>query len=260
MIGNNFINLHSGRGSIMSGNRRLFWGIVDKIGALIDSGRYSPGSRLPPERELAETFNVSRPTVREAIIALEVQEKVEVKTGSGVYVLKPVNQLGSDKLINAFEVTQARALIEGEVAAIAATTITEDELARLKQTLVDMENHHAIAAADKEFHHIIVTATRNNAMILSVANLWKLRSSTPEIIKDYDSVCSKDNSQTLAEHKAIYQALKSGDASQARTAMHSHFNRLINALFEAVELRALEEIQRKNSEKRGLYSIPNTAN
>ena len=48
--------------------------------------------------------------------------------------------------------------------------------------------------------------------------------------------------------------------SQARTAMHSHFNRLINALFEAVELRALEEIQRKNSEKRGLYSIPNTAN
>ena len=54
----------------MSSNRRLFWSIVDKIEALIDSGLYSPGSRLPPERELAETFNVSRPTVREAIIAL----------------------------------------------------------------------------------------------------------------------------------------------------------------------------------------------
>lgn len=244
----------------MGSNRRLFWSIVDKIEALIDSETYSPGSRLPPERELAETFNVSRPTVREAIIALEVREKVEVKTGSGVYVLKPVNQLSDKKEINAFEVTQARALIEGEVAAVAATKITENELARLYQTLVDMENNNEIAKADKEFHHIIANATRNSAMMLSVENLWKLRSSTPEIIEDYDSVCSKDNSKTLAEHKAIYQALKSGDAQQARSAMHGHFNRLINALFEAIESRALEEIKRKNSETRGLYSIPNSIN
>ena len=238
------------------GNRRLFWSIVEKIEASINSGVYSPGSRLPPERELAETFDISRPTVREAIIALEVRKKVEVKTGSGVYVLKSVNQPSIQEKVNAFEVTQARALIEGEVAAIAATTITEDELDSLHQTLVDMENDHYTEAADKEFHRIIAHATRNNAMILSVTNLWKLRSSTPEIIKDYDSVCSKDNSKTLAEHKAIYQALKSGDATQARSAMHSHFNRLINALFDAIESRALEEIQRKNSEKRDLYSIP----
>ena len=244
----------------MSSNRRLFWSIVDKIEALIDSGVYSPGSRLPPERELAETFNVSRPTIREAIIALEVREKIEVKTGSGIYVLKQVNQLGLHKEVNAFEVTQARALIEGEVAAIAATTITEDELISLHQTLVDMENSQFIAAADKKFHQIIANATRNSAMILSAENLWKLRSSTPEIIKDYDSVCSKDNSKTLAEHTAIYQALKSGDATQARLAMHSHFNRLINALFDAVESRALEEIKQRNSEKRGLYSIPNSTN
>jgi len=240
------------------GNRRLFWSIVEKIEASIDSGVYSPGSRLPPERELAEMFNISRPTVREAIIALEVRKKVEVKTGSGVYVLKTVNQASMQEKVNAFEVTQARALIEGEVAAIAATTITEEELASLHQTLVDMENGQYIEAADKAFHQIIARATRNNAMILSAENLWKLRSSTPEIIKDYDSVCSKDNSKTLAEHKAIYQALKSGDATLARSAMHSHFNRLINALFDAIESRALEEIKRKNSEKRGLYSIPNS--
>ena len=242
-------------GAIM-GSRRLFWSIVEKIEASINSGVYSPGSRLPPERELAETFNISRPTVREAIIALEVRNMVEVKTGSGVYVSKSVNQPSLQEKVNAFEVTQARALIEGEVAAIAATTINEEELARLYQTLVDMENSQFIAAADKEFHQIIANSTRNNAMILSVENLWKLRSSTPEIIEDYDSVCSKDNSKTLSEHRAIYQALKSGDATQARNAMHSHFNRLINALFDAVESRALEEIKRKNDEKRGLYSIP----
>ncbi len=243
----------------MSSNRRLFWSIVEKIEASINSGVYSPGSRLPPERELAENFNISRPTVREAIIALEVRKKVEVKTGSGVYVLKPVNQLGLQNKVNAFEVTQARALIEGEVAAIAATTITESELSRLHQTLVDMESGEYIEAADKEFHQIIVNSTRNNAMILSVENLWKLRSSTPEVIKDYNSVCSKDNSKTLAEHKAIYEALKSGDATQARKAMHCHFNRLINALFDAVESKALAEITRKNNEQRGLYSIPNAA-
>lgn len=242
------------------GNRRLFWSIVEKIEASINSGVYSPGSRLPPERELAEIFNISRPTVREAIIALEVRNKIEVKTGSGVYVSKSVNQPALQEKVNALEVTQARALIEGEVAAIAATTITEDELVRLHQTLVDMENSQLIADADKEFHQIIAHATRNNAMILTVENLWKLRSSTPEIIADYDSVCSEDISKTLAEHTAIYQALKSRDATQARIAMHSHFNRLINSLFDALESRALEEIKRKNSEKRGLYSIPTIAN
>ena len=240
-------------------NRRLFWSIVDKIEASINSGMYSPGSRLPPERELAEMFSISRPTVREAIIALEVRKKVEVKTGSGVYVLKLVDQPSLKEKVNAFEVTQARALIEGEIAAIAATTITEDELTRLHQTLIDMENSNFIAAADKEFHQIIARSTRNNAMVLSAENLWKLRSSTPEIINDYDSVCSKDNSKTLAEHTAIYQALKSGDATQARNAMHAHFNRLINALFDAIETRALEEIKLKNSQKRGLYSIPNSS-
>ena len=122
-----------------------------------------------------------------------------------------------------------------------------------------MENGKRIAEADEEFHHIIVNATRNSAMILSVENLWQLRSSTAEIIKDYDSVCSKDNSKTIDEHRAIYQALKSGDAAQARNTMHSHFNRLINALFDAAESRALEEIKRTNDEKRGLYSIPDTS-
>lgn len=238
-------------------NQRLFWRIVEKIETSINSGVFSAGSRLPPERELAEMYSVSRPTIREAIIALEVRGKVEVKTGSGVYVLENSNAGKINERINAFEVTQARALIEGEVAAIAATTITPEELEQLHQTLVDMKNDENIAEADEKFHKIIVNATRNAAMILSVENLWDLRSSTPAIVKDYDSVCSKDNSKTIAEHNAIYQALKSGDAPKARQAMHCHFNRLINALFDAVESKALEEIKRKNSEKRGLYSIPN---
>jgi len=235
--------------------KRLFWSIVELIEVSIDSGNFPVGSRLPPERELATQYNVSRPTIREAIIALEVRGKVEVKTSSGVYVLASGQSGKSAQKINAFEVTQARALVEGEVAALSATSISEDELNNLNQTLVDMEEGRNVEAADRAFHKIIANSTRNEAMISIVENLWDMRTSSKEVINDYDSVCSEDNAKTISEHKAIYKALKSGDATKARQAMHKHFDRLINTLFDAEEARALEEIKRKSSEKRDLYSI-----
>jgi len=238
-------------------SRRMFWRIVDEIEALIDNGDFAPGSRLPPERELAEKFDVSRPTIREAIIALEVREKVEVKTGSGVYVLEGALKGAKQPAVNAFELTQARALVEGEVAALAAVSITDDELARLHNTLVMMQEQGDTEEADRLFHSIIAGATRNGAMILSVSQLWSLRESTAAIIDDYASVCSQDSHLTLKEHTAIYNALKARNPAEARVAMHNHFNRLINTLFDATEARALEEIRRKNNEKRGLYSITN---
>ncbi|MCQ8878587.1 FadR family transcriptional regulator [Pseudoalteromonas shioyasakiensis] len=237
------------------GNRRLFWRIVDKVESLINVGEFSAGSRLPPERELAEMFDVSRPTIREAIIALEVRGKVEVKTGSGVYVVDTPEPAFKSRDISAFELTQARALIEGEIAALAAQTITEDELEQLHQTLVDMAEGRYVEKADQEFHEIISRATRNKALEYAVANLWELRLTNPQIVADYKSVCTNNDACVMDEHTAIYQALLNHDANAARTAMHKHFNRLINALFDAVEARALEEIKRKNSEKRGLYSL-----
>ncbi|MCK8105784.1 FadR family transcriptional regulator [Pseudoalteromonas sp. 2CM41L] len=237
------------------GNRRLFWRIVDKVEALINQGEFSAGSRLPPERELADMFDVSRPTIREAIIALEVRGRVEVKTGSGVYVIEQQETSVKTKEISAFELTQARALIEGEIAALAAQSITDEELAQLKQTLIAMEKGLYVEQADREFHEIIARATRNKALEYAVANLWDLRLNNSQIVADYGSVCKNNNDCVMDEHTAIYNALQTHDASAARTAMHKHFNRLINALFDAVEARALEEIKRKNDEKRGLYSL-----
>jgi len=239
-------------------SRRLFWRIAENIENSIDKGEYTQGSRLPPERELADKFNVSRPTIREAIIALEVRGKVEVKTGSGVYVLQSSSQNQENKSISAFELTQARALIEGEVAALAATYITDEELDALNDTLLIMKtskDSKSIEKADKTFHSIIAGATRNGAMILSVKNLWELRGSTREIVHDYNSVCGNDNVFTLNEHTAIFNALKEKDATKARLAMHHHFNRLINTLFDAIEAKSLQEVRRKNDEKRGLYSL-----
>lgn len=236
-------------------NRRLFWDIVEKIEQRIDSGEYQIGTRLPPERVLAELFEVSRPTIREAIIALEVRGRVEVKTSSGVYVL---NHKLSDKRANnisAFELTQARALVEGEAAALAASSITEEELERLADTLTHMQDGNQAEVADKEFHRIISTATRNCAILATVENFWYLRDSRDNIKRAYANVCSSSAAQRMAEHTDIYNALKNKDSEKARAAMHEHFNRLINALFDASEAQMLEEIKRKNSETRGLYSL-----
>lgn len=235
--------------------RRLFWGIVEKLEALIDQGIYPEGSRLPAERELAETYNVSRPTIREAIIALEVRERVEVKTGSGVYVLRQKKSVNPAQPISAFELTQARALIEGEAAALAAATISDEELEALKQTLEAMQTPSKADEADQRFHQIISQATRNNAILISVENLWNLRRTVPQVIAAYSDVCSQGDEQRLREHTLIYDAIANKDSAGARRAMHQHFNRLINALFDASEAKALEEIKRKTDETRGLYSI-----
>jgi len=236
-------------------NRRLFWEIVEKIEALIDSGQYPCGGRLPPERLLAEQFDVSRPTIREAIIALEVRGRVEVKTSSGVYVIEKPQDVTNQLPVSAFELTQARALVEGEAAALAVSSITEKELNNLYDVLVAMEQGIDAENADREFHRIISAATRNNAILFAVQNFWYLREHKQNIKDAYSNVCHSNSNKRLDEHRNIYNALKNRDPEAARMAMHEHFNRLINALFDASEAKALEEIKRKNDETRGLYSI-----
>ncbi|WP_028117608.1 FadR/GntR family transcriptional regulator [Ferrimonas senticii] len=232
--------------------RRLYWQIVDGIEQSIEAGDYPAGTRLPPERELAEHYQVSRPTIREAIIALEVRQRVEVKTGSGVYVLpSPTPTIA----VNAFELTQARALIEGEIAFLAAGRISDKELQQLAETVAAMQDQQYVEAADERFHQIIAAATGNGAMLQSFNNLWALRSSTAEIIDDYQSVCGSDNHQTIAEHSAILTALQQRDPEQARAAMHRHFHRLLNAMLDQSEAKALAELQRRSSEKRSQYSL-----
>lgn len=236
-------------------DRRLFWSIVEKVEKQIDDGVYVAGSRLPPERLLAEQFDVSRPTIREAIIALEVRGRVEVKTSSGVFVLETEKAQETSTEISAFELTQARALVEGEAAALAASSITKEELDKLAETLVRMENSEDAESADKEFHQIIANATRNNALVITIENFWQLRQTRENILTAYANVCMGSSEQRMKEHTDIFNALKNRDSEKARSAMYEHFNRLINALFDATEAQMLEEIRRKTNETRGLYSL-----
>lgn len=247
----------------MSG-RRLYQQVVEKIVAMIQSGEYPPGSRLPPERELAERFDVSRLTIREAVIALEVKNLVTVKTGSGVYVTerKPLDDYSD---IGPFELTQARAVFEGEAAALAAVMITDPELTELEATLelMDEENkggNLTSQVADRQFHLIISKATRNPAILSMIKQLWAIRENSANIRRAYDSICKLDGKNRLNEHKDIFDAIKRRDSDGARKAMHLHFARIIDALLKVTEAEALEAARQQITKSREQYSLAHLIN
>ena len=245
----------------MASEERLYRSVLNKMRELIDSGEYPPGGRLPPERELAERFGVSRPTIREAIIALEALDQVRVKTGSGVYVLETKPGLHDiDPTVSPFELTEARALIEGEAAAQAASMITDEQLERLEAALNDMaeesvDGHLTSELADQRFHQIISEATQNKMLATVIDNLWYVRDNSPKIRRAHQSICETDGRTRVKEHQEIYDALKRRDPSEARKAMHAHFARLLNKLIAANESEQIEEARRRAVESRQRFSL-----
>lgn len=242
-------------------DKRLYRRVAEKMLRLIQSGKYPVGSRLPAERLLAEQFSVSRPTIREAVIALEAQGYVSVKTGSGVYVLEPQSGVaGLGQSVSPFEVIESRVYIEGEAAALAAAMITPNQLTELKQALHEMAQENQLdspgsTVADRKFHSIISEATNNRVLSLLINQLWDAQENLDNIRAAHEAVCMQDTPRRLAEHKAIYDALANGDSSAARVAMRSHFSRSLAALHETTEEAAVSEVRRKVSKIRERFSI-----
>lgn len=234
---------------------RLYQSIADQITALIDGGVFPPGSRLPGERELAERFNVSRVTIREAEIALQANGRIRIKTGSGVYVTDAKTaRTDEPPAVSAFELTEARSLFESEAAALAASTVTPEMLERLDELLEIMGRDDGDDAksteADQEFHLLIASASGNQAIIHVIKSLWRMRTEVPEVRTTYASVCQHDGRTRQREHGAIVDALRAGDPGAARVAMRAHFNRLLEAMLDATEEREISELRRKAAESR----------
>lgn len=227
----------------------------------MDSGEFPAGGRLPPERELAELFNVSRPTIREAIIALEVLNRVQVKTGSGIYVLehRPTKENGLDN-ITPWELTESRALIEGEAAALAATHITDEELQELEDSLHEMADENAVGElaegdADKKFHRIIARATRNAMLEDVIEQMWYVRNNAPMVSRAYRAICDQDGAKRVDEHHEIFRALSARDPKAARAAMHQHFALILNKLIATTEAEQVEQARREAQEVRKRFSL-----
>ncbi|WP_068094841.1 FadR/GntR family transcriptional regulator [Novosphingobium rosa] len=238
---------------------RLYQDLARKLMKELASGKYAVGDRLPAERELVTQFNVSRPTVREAVIALEVQGLVEVRVGSGAYVkrLPGRNDIPGFN-ITAFELTEARLLFESEAAALAATQITEEGLTELAQLIEKIEqennNPNGTEKADRDFHLAIARATRNTAIFETVERLWDLRSRSPESALLHAKARSANVKPVVDEHTAVYEALRAHDPVAARAAMRAHLSSVLDSLLFATEEKAIQEARRAAQAQRDRYA------
>ena len=247
------------------GEKRLYHTVANEILELIDSGVFPPGSRLPGERALAEKFSVSRVAVREAEIALQAQGRLEIKVGSGAYVLDGTHrQKNGLPKVGPFELTEARALFEAESAALAAPIITDEIIEELEGYIAVMSGKTVGEltpdAADEAFHTTIARATNNHAIMFVIDSMWKMRTEAAQLQKVYKTVCDRDTSHREDEHQAILDALKARDSGAARRAMRAHFTRMIEALLEASEQEAYQEVKRKASESRSRFMLTKQLN
>lgn len=238
---------------------RLYRELARKLIAELSSGKYAVGDRLPAERELSAEHDVSRPTVREAIIALEVQGLVEVRVGSGAYVRRLPGKGDIPGFnITAFELTEARLLFEGEAAALAAMQISPEELAILEQQVrdIDAENlsDSGTELADREFHLTIARATRNTAIVNSIEELWNLRANSPESALLYAKARTANVKPVVDEHTAILNALRDHNPADARAAMRTHLSAVLDSLLFATEEKAIEAARSAAAAKRARYS------
>lgn len=210
-------------------NRRLYHQIADQIRAFIDKGNFAPGARLPPERDLAQQLGVSRPSVREALIALEIEGSVEVRMGAGVYVCNRAQRkpqalaaMGESPL----ELMQARSVLEGTVALLACAKATPEGLQVLRQALDNMRTataqNHSPLAHDRQFHMAIVAMTGNAVLERMVGELFDERHSPLSSRLSAHAESSQTWATALQEHEAIVRALESRDVLAAQTAVRAH--------------------------------------
>jgi GntR family transcriptional regulator, hexuronate regulon transcriptional repressor len=233
---------------------RLYQDLARKLIAALASGKYPVGSRLPAERELAQQFNVSRPTVREAVIALEVQGLVEVRIGSGAYVVAlPGKKQIAGFNISAFELTEARLLFEGEAAALAASEVTDEEIGEIERLVSEIARENqdpkGTDKADRAFHLAIARATRNTAVYETIEKLWSLRYTSPEAALLHEKARTANVKPVVEEHTAVLGALRRRDPP----AMRAHLSAVLDSLLFATEEKAVEEARRSAATKRARY-------
>lgn len=244
-----------------SNRGRLYQRVAEQLAAAIGDGEYPPGSRLPAERKLAERFDVSRPTIREAIIALEIAGYVEVRGGSGVYVCsESATQMTTTDLdIGPFDILEARILFEGEAAELAAKQITDEELQELREALDAMvqenEEEPICEKADENFHKLIARATKNEAIISVCDHLWQLRNNSPISARILEKVRQAGSRPRIEEHRMVLEALEQRDPTAARAAMREHLTRVIQQLLDATEATAIEEARRSVEKSRSRFSM-----
>ena len=235
--------------------------IIARLLTMIKEGQLQPGTKLPPERELAEAMQVSRPSLREALRALSIMNIIEIRQGDGTYItsLEPellvehldfVFSLSDSTIIELFE---ARKIVEVGLAAMAAQRITDEEIAKLEKSLSDsIENvadHALFLQADVELHETIVEAARNPFLKRFMASIYNLGHASRSRTVEIPGVVE----QVVEDHRAIVSALKTRNPERARQTMLQHLNNV-----EARLLMLVAEQERTKTETTATTRPPAT--
>ncbi|MGA8121266.1 GntR family transcriptional regulator [Rouxiella badensis] len=219
---------------------RLYQEVGHQLRDAIASGQHLPGDRLPPERDIAERFSVSRSVVREALIMLELEKVVEVRKGSGVYVLEQaegVQPPRADSGYGPFELLQARQLLESEVAAFAAVQATKADILKMRDA-IELEKSFVAQgiideSADELFHTLLAQASQNSVLANMVYELWQVRKHSPMWQGLHQHIGESNYSELwLNDHQQILQAVLRREPKAAKQAMWQHLENVKSKLLE----------------------------
>ncbi|MDP4089609.1 MAG: FadR/GntR family transcriptional regulator [Bacillota bacterium] len=219
---------------------KIYEQVVEQIKKMIGDGTLKRGDKLPTERDLAEQLQVSRPSVREALRALEVIGLIESRQGAGNYIresfeeslLEPLSMMFMLQESSPFEIIELREILELETVVLAAERITESELAVLRNLLEDMkecENEERNVQLDRKFHYTIARASRNLLILNVVQVISQLIDSLIENARR-KILSGESRAKLTVQHELIYKALSERDRDSAYEAIKDHF-RLIKQYY-----------------------------
>lgn len=230
----------------LQSGQRLYQVVARQLARIIEQHAGDKSWRMPSERELAEELGVSRPVIREAVIALEMRGIVEVRGRTGIVVLpRRSEQVGFDLAgidigPGPFELLEARLAIESSAAALAAERATSYDILVLEECILQMEQEREVVLlqekGDRDFHMTIAKMT-NNAIIYSMIEaLWAQRDESVMWKKLHEHIHAESvRPLWIGDHHAIVSALRMRSPDAAYKAMARHIRNVSNELLDADE-------------------------
>jgi DNA-binding FadR family transcriptional regulator len=212
----------------MAKTQRRYQEVAARISRYVAEHGLVPGSRLPGEIDLAKVCGVSRPTIREAMVALEIAGELEIRSGSGAYVREAVNPMSLvlDSGPGPFELLRARLLIEGEIASDAALYASAGDLAKIEKTLQSMRrlvlSKTNAQVSDRQFHVAIGEAAKNSVLASIVDGLWAGMFAPMYHRLSQRAGLDRHQAEALEDHEAIFTAIAERNPNEARRAMRRH--------------------------------------
>lgn len=215
---------------------RLYQRIAAQLMRLMEDGTFAPGTRLPAERALAASLQVSRSSLREALSMLELDGRIVIRVGSGAYVAAPATRpsrrgraaTAPRNEVSPFEVMRVRRLVESEAAALAARHATPAQLSKLAAAFgrlaEQMRANRQRPAADREFHLCIAHASGNAALAQVIERLWAASEQPLSARMEALFVSRGRRRDNIGEHRAILDAIRGKDPAGARRAMRTHLH------------------------------------